>query len=286
MPFRTVIISSHSKLEYSLNYLVYKTIEETKKIVLDEIHTLIIESTMVSITSSLLVELMNKKIKVIFCDEKKNPHSELIPYYGNSQTVTRIEEQINWSKDIKDSIWQRIVIEKIKNQAKVLSLIDKKEADKLFQYSNEVEIGDITNREGHAAKVYFNRLMGLNFSRGGSDKRNIYLNYGYSILLSQINRCIVSKGYLTQLGIHHKNDFNQFNLSCDFIEPLRPIVDKLSLSLNDENYKSELINMLNTCFIINGQNQSLHNAIEIYCASIFRSLNTGTINEIVFIEII
>ena len=77
MPFRTVIISSHSKLEYSLNYLVYKTIEETKKIVLDEIHTLIIESTMVSITSSLLVELMNKKIKVIFCDEKKNPHSEL-----------------------------------------------------------------------------------------------------------------------------------------------------------------------------------------------------------------
>ena len=31
-----------------------------------------------------MIELINKKIKVIFCDEKKNPQSELMPYYGDS----------------------------------------------------------------------------------------------------------------------------------------------------------------------------------------------------------
>lgn len=94
MGFRTVVVSSHSKLEFSLNYLVFKTINEIKRICINEIQTLIIESTAVSITSALLVELMKHKIKVIFCDEKKNPNSELIPYYGDSISYKRICEQI------------------------------------------------------------------------------------------------------------------------------------------------------------------------------------------------
>ena len=55
MAFRTVVVSSHCKLEYSLNYLVYKTVDEIKRINLDEIHTLIIESSMVTITTSLMI---------------------------------------------------------------------------------------------------------------------------------------------------------------------------------------------------------------------------------------
>ena len=30
---------------------------------------------------------------------------------------------------------------------------------------DEIEIGDKTNREGHAAKVYFNELFGMKFTR-------------------------------------------------------------------------------------------------------------------------
>lgn len=34
----------------------------------------------------------------------------------------------------------------------------------LKQYIEEIELGDKTNREGHAAKVYFNALFGMDFS--------------------------------------------------------------------------------------------------------------------------
>lgn len=155
MGFRTVIVSSHSKLEYALNYLVYKTVDEVKRIHIHEIHTLIIESTTVSITSALLAELIKQKVKVIFCDEKRNPSSELIPYYGDSISYQRINEQIKWKENIKHLVWQKIVQEKIKQQAFVLSKKMPDEAIILSNYAKEVELDDVTNREGHAAKLEF-----------------------------------------------------------------------------------------------------------------------------------
>lgn len=284
MAFRTIVVSSHSKLEYSLNYLVFKTANETKRINISEIQTLIIESTAVSITSSLLVELMKQKIKVIFCDEKKNPNSELIPYYGDSISYKRINEQINWGNEIKDRVWKEIIKEKIFQQSKILRKVDEEAAIILNSFANEVENGDISNREGHAAKYYFNRVFGSGFVRNSEHIKNIYLNYGYSLLLSQINKYVVAKGYLTQLGIHHKNTSNQFNLSCDLIEPLRPIIDNKVLQLEAKDFKKELIDLLTQNVIICGQKQTLTNAIGIYCNSVFSALNTGDLRQINFIE--
>ena len=284
MGFRTVIVSSHSKLEYALNYLVYKTVDEVKRIHIHEIHTLIIESTTVSITSALLAELIKQKVKVIFCDEKRNPSSELIPYYGDSISYQRINEQIKWKESIKHLVWQKIVQEKIKQQAYVLSKKMPDEAIILSNYAKEVELDDATNREGHAAKFYFNRLYGENFSRGSSNKINTFLNYGYTLLLSQFNRYIVAKGYLTQLGIHHKNPFNPFNLSCDLMEPFRPFIDSKVTDLSEDNFKNKLISFLNHPVYIHGKKQTLIHAIQIYCSSIFLALNTGKIECIQFLE--
>lgn len=284
MGFRTVIVSSHSKLEYALNYLVYKTVDEVKRIHIHEIHTLIIESTTVSITSALLAELIKQKVKVIFCDEKRNPSSELIPYYGDSISYQRINEQIKWKENIKHLVWQKIVQEKIKQQAFVLSKKIPDEAIILSNYAKEVELDDATNREGHAAKFYFNRLYGENFSRGSSDKINTFLNYGYTLLLSQFNRYIVAKGYLTQLGIHHKNPFNPFNLSCDLMEPFRPFIDLKVTDLSEDNFKNKLISFLNHPVYIHGKKQTLIHAIQIYCSSVFLALNTGKIECIQFLE--
>lgn len=281
MAFRTIIITTHSKLEYSLNYLIYRTIEDTKRINLDEIHTIIVESTAVSITSALMVELINRKIKVLFCDEKKNPSFELSPYYGDSISTRRIQEQISWNKETKDLIWQAIVKEKINNQAK--NIIDNSDIySMMIEFKNDVQVGDVTNREGHSAKIYFNNVFGKSFTRGDNSSINIFLNYGYTVLLSQFNKCITSKGYLTQIGIHHKNDFNQFNLSCDLIEPFRAIVDAKAKIVDDKNFKDEMINLLNIKVTINGEQQFLYNAISIYCSSVFRALNNNDLNEISF----
>ena len=70
MSWRTVVISRSAKLDYKLDYLVVRQ-EEIRKIHLSEISILLIESTQVSLTAVLLNELMKRKIKVIFCDEKR-----------------------------------------------------------------------------------------------------------------------------------------------------------------------------------------------------------------------
>ena len=80
----------------------------------------------------------------------------------------------------------------------------------LSGYTEQIELADTTNREGHAAKVYFNALFGMEFTRSADIAINAALNYGYSMILSAFNREISANGYLTQLGIFHNNMFNHF----------------------------------------------------------------------------
>ena len=286
MSWRTVVIRSRVKLDYKMNYMVVRKLEETSKIFIDEIHTLIIESTAVSLTAALLNELTKNKVKIIFCDEKRNPSSELIGYYGSHDTSAKYRSQISWSQSIKEKVWTEIVREKIKNQSKLLKELGHEEYVMLEEYYKQVELFDTTNREGHAAKVYFNALFGKGFSRSDEEPINSALNYGYAILLSAINREIVSMGYMTQFGLFHDNMFNQFNLSCDLMEPFRIFVDRKIISMNigelDSKAKLRIIEAMNDTIDIDGQNMYFNNALKIYCKSVFDALNNSDVLEIKF----
>jgi len=286
MGFRTVIVKSRSKLEFRLNYLIVRG-ETEKRIFIGEINTLIVQSTAVSLTAALLNELTKRNIKVIFCDEKCNPSSELIPCYGAHNTSKRYKEQFGWSPSAKSKIWRAIVVRKISEQAEILKgrgfLLQEQ---MLREYAREVLPDDSSNREGHAAKVYFNCILGEGYSRRDNTFFNACLNYGYSILLSAFNREIVASGYLTQLGIWHDNEFNEFNLSCDLMEPLRPIIDKRALMMHEgeENFKKKLISVLNSETVIDGKKTTLEFAIRQYTKSVFRALADETEEKILFPE--
>ena len=263
MSWRTVVISSSAKLDYQMGYLIVRN-QDVVKIHISEISILMIETTSVSLTAALLCELTKKKIKVVFCDEKRNPSSELVSYYGCHDSSAKIRNQIRWNDEIKELIWTEIVSEKIRNQRNILKYFNKKEYFMLDEYLSQIEIGDTTNREGHSAKVYFNALFGMDFTRTSDTPTNAALNYGYGILLSTFNREIVANGYITQLGLFHDNMFNHFNLGSDLMEPFRTLVDKIVYNLKPEifnhNEKMELINILNKEVIIDGKSNNLNNA--------------------------
>lgn len=287
MGFRSIIINSRCKLDYSLNYLVIHKGMDEKKILLDEIKLVCINSTQVSITSALISESLKKKIKIIFSDEKQNPTGEITPYYNNYYTYRKLKEQMAFNSEIKAILWREIIKNKINNQA--INLRDagcEKECLMLEKYKNEVDLDDVQNREGIAAKVYFKALFGDEFSRNKSCKENIYLDYGYSIILSSINRIIKMYGYYTELGIHHVGESNSFNLSCDFIEPLRPLVDKYVLNgqVNLDNYKEEYIKMLELEVKFNNRLIFLDNALEEYVEYLLLFLKTGDLEKVKFIE--
>ena len=286
MSWRTVVVSKSAKLDYQMGYMVVRQ-EETTKIFLNEISTVVIETTAVSITGTLLCELVKNKIKVIFCDEKRNPSSELMPYYGSHDTSAKIRNQIAWNDDIKATVWTEIVTEKIRKQKELLERIGKDEEAMLLQnYIKEIQYGDSTNREGHAAKVYFNALFGKEFTRTADCNINAALNYGYSILLSSFTREIVANGYIKQLGLFHDNMFNQFNLASDLMEPFRPIVDELvydmELGTFEKEEKMKLVNILNQTVRINDRSEYVNNAVKIYCKSIFDALGDMDIAMIKF----
>lgn len=284
MSWRTVMITKPSKLDYSMGYLVVRDVEATIKIHLSEITILIVENTASSITSALMSEMIAKKIKVIFCDEKRNPISELTPYYGSHDCSQKLKNQIAWLPIAKQQVWTSIVSEKIKNQALLLKHFSLEQYEMLERYLEELEFNDETNREGHAAKVYFNALFGKSFSRSDDVPINASLNYGYSLILSCLNREVVCSGYLTQLGLFHDNMFNQYNLSCDLMEPFRPIVDNCVKKMQPKefgrNEKIALLELLNKDFTVAGKVNTLINTIKIYSKSVFNAIEQNDISLI------
>ena len=286
MSWRTVVITSRCKLDYKMGFMVVRA-EETKKVFLDEIAILLIENPAVSMTGCLLEALMEKKVRVIFCDAKRTPNAELVPYYNAYDCSRKIKAQIAWTDDIKGAIWADIVAEKIRKQADFLEEIQKcNESALLRSYLSQIEPHDASNREGHAAKVYFNALFGMDFTRSEENITNAALNYGYSIILSAFNREIVAHGYLTQIGVFHDNMFNHFNLSCDLMEPFRILVDRRVKNSNFTDFGSEekhrLIDILNDVVAINQTRQTVLNAIKYYCRSVFDAMNEGDLSLIQF----
>lgn len=146
MGWRTIVINNNCKLSYKNNYLIVRN-DTLKQIHLSEVNMIIVENCMASITSYLLNELAERKIKIIFCDEKHNPSCEMIPYYGSFNTSKKILNQIKWNEKRKDSAWKEIVKFKIINQSMLLKKLEIPKYEKLLEYANQVEDGDSTNRE-------------------------------------------------------------------------------------------------------------------------------------------
>lgn len=286
MTWRTVVVTNKAKLSYKNDYLIVRN-DEVKLIHLSEINTLIIDTTAATMTSYLISEMLSRKIKIIICDKKRNPQGEIVPYYGSHNTSEQIFKQIEWD-DYCKTIWTRIIEEKIINQANYLKELEIDSYKMLYDYVGDLVLFDETNREGHAAKVYFNCLFGKSFSREDSNDINYSLNYGYTILLSQFNKEIVSQGYLTQIGIKHHNVYNWFNLSSDLMEPFRPLIDKIVKENFNERFdggmKVKLADVLNHKVRIKGKDQYVSNAISIYVKSVFNAIEKKDVDLLTFFE--
>lgn len=286
MGFRTVVIKNRAKVDLNLGYLVCRG-EEEVKIFIPEISVLILESTAISITSAVISELVKNGVKLIFCDEKHNPESELLPYYGTYNSFGVLQRQLSWTKENKEKIWTYIICEKIKTERDFLNELGlNNEAKLLSEYMTQIQPNDSTNREGHSAKVYFNAVWGMNFSRRNENYINSALNYGYAVLLSCFNRAITAKGYLTQIGIWHRNEFNDFNLASDIMEPFRVLIDKkvYMIEPDEKNYKRKILELFEMKLRVDNKEQYFEKAISVYVDSILKAIDKGDVNLIKMYE--
>ncbi|EJB4749550.1 type II CRISPR-associated endonuclease Cas1 [Listeria monocytogenes] len=277
MGWRIVVVNSHSKLSYKNQHLVFKSAYQHEMIHLSEIDVLILETTDITLTTMLINCLVAENILILFCDDKRLPIGKVLPFYGRHDSSLQLSKQLGWDSELKSEVWTEIISQKILNQNTFLSMLNYDEkADSLIKLHETLEIFDPTNREGHAARIYFNQLFGNDFTREQENDINSGLNYGYTLLLSIFARELVKSGCMTQFGLKHSNQFNDFNFASDIMEPFRPLVDQIVYEKRNEDFqviKRSLFELFNKQFDYNDQHMFLTNIASDYTKKIVKVLN-------------
>lgn len=277
MGWRTVVVNTHSKLSYRNNHLIFKSSMKIEMIHLSEIDIILLETTDITLTTMLVKRLMDENILVIFCDDKRLPKARLESYSGRHDSSLQLGKQLIWNPDIKMKTWTSIIHQKIINQGLFLERIGARtKAESIFRLATELEPLDPSNREGHAARIYFGTLFGKTFTRKKDSEINGALDYGYSLVMSMFARELVVAGCMTQFGLKHANQFNEYNLASDIMEPFRPVVDEVVYEYQTESFetiKRALLNIFNEP-IQYGKNQVyLTNIVSDYTKKVVRVLN-------------
>lgn len=272
MPGRILWVENRCKLTFSDNYICAESEAEGKReIYIDDVDTVMFTGLGVSVSAYLLDRLASTGKTVIFCDGRKFPGNILLPLHGGGRVYARWAEQMSWERCVCDLVWRQIVCDKISAQREILS-----HCGKSISFTETVQPGDATNAEGRFSDGYFHALFGRHFRRHLSDSVNAALNYGYTILLSEMARIVVGHGYALPLGIHHKGGNNAFNLACDCMEPFRPLVDFAAYSNGerelDSAYKQELVRILNKEILYRGARCGVRRAMDCYFTEVAESV--------------
>lgn len=265
MSWRHVMITENARLSVKRKQLVIQK-EEMYTIPLQDIASILIESDAVSLSSRLLSECAMQKVSIISCDEKKIPNGIWTGFHQHSRQLTVLQMQLNTSKPVKKRIWQSIIQQKIRNQARCLEFAGKEGYSELEVIAKTVESGDASNREAYAAKKYFEYLFDKGFTRRSDDPTNRLLNYGYAIMRGAVARSLVNYGFTPCIGIYHDNQLNAFNLADDLMEVYRPIIDLyVSGNMTEEwniEVRSGLVNLLNSEVRITDERRSVTTSID------------------------
>jgi CRISP-associated protein Cas1 len=238
---RTLVFTHRCKLTLKNGQMCYCALTDDNQperiVALEDIGFVILENQSIIITTALMQAFLKNNTAVVVCDETHHPCAMLQNFDGNTTHSETLRYQIEAGLPLKKRMWKDIVTAKIKNQAQLLELCGVRGAERLKSYAAGVKSGDSGNREGQAARYYWNQLFGhLRFKRERDGAMpNALLNYGYAILRAAAARALVCSGLYCAIGIHHHNRYNSFCLVDDFMEPYRPFVDRMVHQFVKEN---------------------------------------------------
>ncbi|MDI6027311.1 type II CRISPR-associated endonuclease Cas1 [Corticibacterium sp. UT-5YL-CI-8] len=211
--------------------------EEKGRIALDDIGAVIAHAHGLTWSNTVFVKLAERNVPVVICAQNHAPITCLWPLAGHHLQGARMRAQASAPKPLTKQLWQKIVAGKILMQGAVLSASGGEGAG-FAMLARKVRSGDPDNLEAQAARRYWSALMGTGFRRDAdADGPNALLNYGYTVLRAVLSRAICAAGLHPTLGIFHSNRANAFALADDLMEPYRPLVDRVVLSLMAEGIR-------------------------------------------------
>lgn len=289
--WRTILVSKPCKLSMKNRQFVYEPKDEPIiQVPLEDITVIVLETNQAIVTTALLSNIAESNIALFSCDNYHMPNGLFTPFHQHSRLSQIAHIQVDMKAPLKKQIWQKIIIQKISNQARRLRYFNKDD----FQVSvleNKVKSGDSENLEALAARRYWSLLFD-DFTRDQKafDPRNIALNYGYAILRGAVARSLVSHGLLPTFGVFHRSELNAYNLADDMIEPLRPMVDMVVKKLEIEDaldvhlgieVKSALLNVLVMEMKLNDENVLMLNICDTMAEGFVRAMKLNDSNQLI-----
>jgi len=166
----------------------------------------------------------------------------------------KVHNQLRFVKDLKKHRAQQAMFleKKIVLMTKLHDSISKLEANRIEEVAEHVR-----GVEGTAGRLYFETISfvfpkGYQFNgrsfRPAKDAFNAFLNYGYGVLYSRVEKALILAGLDPYLGFLHRDDYNYKSMVYDFIEPYRVFIDKVVFTL----FSSKKVKKIHTDDIANG----------------------------------
>ena len=197
----------------------------------DEIESVIVHTPRAAFSSGAILELSQRGIPLVCCDQAHSPAAWLWPVEGNFEQGRRMAAQTSLPETLRGELWAYIVQAKLEAQAAVVREEGFSD-DGLLKFARAVLPGDSSNVEAQAARLYWKLLFSESFRRrrlGAAP--NGLLNYGYTILRATVARHLCASGLHPSIGLHHHNRFNPLCLADDLMEPFRTRVDCAVITL-------------------------------------------------------
>lgn len=292
---RTLYFGNPAYLSFKLNQMVVRLpeveradvpdsfkLETIRTIPVEDIGVVILDHRQITITQTLISALLANNCALITCNEQRMPTGLMLPLDVNSTQTERFRHQLQASVPLQKQLWQQTVVAKIQNQATLLHKTHGTTVGNMQRWAADVRSGDADNHEARAAAYYwrnaFPSIENFTRNREGAAPNNM-LNYGYAILRAVVARALVGSGMLPILGMHHRNKYNPYCLADDVMEPYRPFVDQLVITLYNQygpietltrEHKAELLTIPTLDVVIDGKRSPLMNAVTTTTASLYR----------------
>ena len=277
MAFRIVSIESPSELHVSNGQLLVEQESRSVTIPVNDTIMLIVGGPNIRMTTMAQTLLADSNVVVLHLGKNRHPAALTVPMVANARQTKVAYEQVGAISDLSDLIWQRIVTQKIENQARALAILGLGGAEEVWEFSRSVLPGDVGMCDGAAARAYFSFLHpGLN--RRTDDPLNSCLNYGYAIVRAANARALVTTGFIPCFGLHHHSQLNAFNLADDMIEPHRPCVDIMACEVLgpsnrlSKEQRSRLRETVHMAVMVEGRKISILEAVDAAADSLHEAI--------------
>lgn len=223
-----------------------------------------------ALTTGFIREAKKHGISIFFFRKNFYPIAGLLSEAEGNYLLRAKQYHLTQEKQLKMA--KKIVKFKILNQISLLNNVGEKRKNKIIE---DIELADdnqeLLGIEGSISRDYFKKIFKeIGWRRRApqtkEDIPNYLLDMGYTFLFNFVDSLLRLHGFDTYKGFYHQLFFQRRSLSCDMMEPFRPLIDRQIIkSFNLKQIQEKDFELEKSRFTLPFQNYSKYSSVFFGC---------------------